>query len=168
MLVFVFVFRPFSYDFNSFPMVFARFRSVRGTGKTDVRPTFAAPSELQLRACFATQRFRGLSWVAVAMPAPMHAMVWNVGLQDVQFTVPIWLQPGTSLWNRLAAMAQLAHQSGAHIIMFQVSPHSPSAEWPGPGKPGHYPLARPRCPAGRLRPASYPPVPPQPSRLNLD
>ena len=168
MLVFVFVFRPCSYDFDSFPMVFARFRSARGTGKTDVRPTFAAPSELQLRACFATQRFRGLSWVAVTMPAPMHTICWNVGLQDSQLIALVGLQRGTSLWNRFAAMGQLAQQSKAHIIMFQDPPHSPSAEWPGPGKPGHYPLARPRCPAGRLRPASYPPVPPQPSRLNLD
>ena len=142
MLVFVFVFRPCSYDFDSSPMVFARFRSARGTGKTDVRPTFAAPSELQLRACFATQRFRGLSWVAVTMPAPMHAMCWNVGLQDVQFTVPNWLQRGTPLWNRLAAMAELAQQSNAHIIMFQDPPHSPSAEWPGPGKPGTVELSR--------------------------
>ena len=157
MLVLVFVSRSCSYDVDSFPMVFARFRLARGTGKTDVRLTFAAvaaPSELQLRACFTTQRFRGLLWFAVAMPPPFHALCWNVGIQDSQLTALNWLQRGTHLWNRLAAMGQLAQQSKAHIIMFQDPPHSPSAEWPGPGKPGHYPLARPRCPAGRLRPAS--------------
>ena len=154
MLVFVFVSRSCSYDVDSFPMVFARFRSARGTGKTDVRPTFAAPSELQLRACFTTQRFRGLSWVAVAMPDPFHALCWNVGLQDSQLNVPNWMQPGTPLCRRLADMADLAQKSNAHIIMFQDPPQSPSAEWPGPGKRGYYPLARPvscrPAPAGFL------------------
>ena len=118
-------------------------------------PTFAA-LQVSGGVRFATQRLRGLSCVTDIMPAPLHAMCWNVGLQDNQLQSQKWLEGPSSLTKTLFSMRTLMVASEADILMFQDSPHLPSAFRATARKAEHYPLARPRCPAGRLRPASPP------------
>ena len=53
-------------------------------------------------------------------PRPLHAMCWNVGLQDTQLTPDIWvLDCKSPLSARLRDMCRLATLSEADVIMFQ-------------------------------------------------
>ena len=95
----------------------------------------------------------------IAMPAPpvhIKAVAWRVGISDDELRNETWAHRQDRLSDRLADMSRLIVDSRADIIMFQDRPHSPSAEWPGPGvalgvQPGG---------SGRL-PLPYQPVPPQ-------
>ena len=53
------------------------------------------------------------------MPGPLHAMCWNVGIQETQLNAEIWLQGKSSLARRLQDMRRLATDSEADVIMFQ-------------------------------------------------
>ena len=53
------------------------------------------------------------------MPPRVHAVRWNVGIQDKQLEFINWLSPSVTLSARLRQMQQLVVMSRADIIMFQ-------------------------------------------------